>query len=406
MPSRKLTYKHTIFACYAGYMVQALIVNYVPLLYVTFESEFGASLQTLTLLTTVCFGVQILTDFVASKLVDKIGYRVSVIAAHVFCTLGLCSLSFLPNLIHPTAGLIVSACLYAMGGGLIEVVISPLVEACPTKKKASSMGFLHSFYCWGSVFVILVSTLLFNLVGISQWRAIACVWAILPAANAVLFCFVPLYSLPKSETEEAPSFRSLAKNRKFWVLFVLMFCAGATEVAVAQWASAFAEDGLGVSKTLGDLAGPMAFAVLMGICRIFYAKSLNKISLEKFLVIGAVGCIGAYLLIALPPLPGLNLIGCAVCGLFVGILWPGTFSSAAKALPYGGTTLFALLALAGDLGCTAGPTLVGFVSGMFGDNLQVGLLMAIVFPILALLTALLLLKRKKASGMIDPEAQK
>lgn len=225
------------------------------------------------------------------------------------------------------------------------MVISPLVEACPTKKKASSMGLLHSFYCWGSVFVILVSTLLFNLVGISQWRAIACVWAILPAANAVLFCFVPLYSLPKSETEEAPSFRSLAKNRKFWVLFVLMFCAGATEVAVAQWASAFAEDGLGVSKTLGDLAGPMAFAVLMGICRIFYAKSLNKISLEKFLVIGAVGCIGAYLLIALPPLPVLNLIGCAVCGLFVGILWPGTFSSAAKSVALRGN----------DVVCTAGP---------------------------------------------------
>ncbi|MBS5022638.1 MAG: MFS transporter [Firmicutes bacterium] len=399
---KRLNYKHTIFACYAGYVVQALIVNYVPLLYVTFQTEFEVSLFVITLLPTVCFGVQILTDLLASKVVDKVGYRISAVTAHILSALGLFSLAFLPSLINPIAGLIVSACLYAMGGGLIEVIVSPLVEACPTKKKESSMGLLHSFYCWGSVFVILVSTLLFLAFGISNWKIIACAWAIVPIANAVFFCFVPLYTLPSGD-EKNSSFRSLAKNRAFWVLCLLMFCAGATEISVSQWASAFAEQGLGISKTLGDLAGPMAFAVLMGICRVFYAKTLNKISLEKFILISAVGCVGAYLLISLPPVAPLNLIGCALCGLFVGILWPGTFSTAAKALPYGGTMLFALLALAGDLGCTAGPTLVGFVSGLAGDNLQIGLLTAIIFPLLAILGIFLLPKKKKEPQLINPE---
>lgn len=400
---KKLNYKHTILACYIGYVVQALVINYAPLLYVTFQSEFGVSLSKITLLTTICFGVQLLTDLVASKTVDKIGYRFCVVAAHVFSALGLCSLAWLPRIVSPTAGLILSACLYAMGGGLIEVVISPLLEACPTEKKESSMGLLHSFYCWGCVFTVLVSTLLFSAFGISHWRIIACVWAIVPAANAVFFCFVPLYSLPKPENGETTSFRSLAKNGKFWLLMLLMLCAGATEAAVAQWASAFAEKSLHISKTLGDLAGPMAFAVLMGLCRVLYAKFLNRISLHKFLLIGSVGCACAYLLVSLPPVPLINLLGCGLCGLFVGILWPGTFSSAAKALPYGGTPMFALLALAGDLGCTAGPTLVGFVSGIFGDNLQAGLLTAIVFPLLAIPAIFLLTRKKSSSGLLDPE---
>lgn len=398
-----LNHKHTIFACYIGYVVQALIVNYAPLLYVTFQTEFAISLSTITLLTTICFSAQLLTDLLASKFVDKIGYRASAVAAHIFSTVGLIAMAFLPSLIAPTAGLIVATCLYSIGGGLIEVVVSPLVEACPTEKKESSMGLLHSFYCWGSVFVILASTLLFRIFGISNWRIVACIWAILPIANAVFFCFVPLYALPSAGDEQTTSFRSLAKNKSFWVLLLLMFCAGATEISVTQWASAFAEQGLGISKTLGDLTGPMAFAVLMGLCRVFYAKALSKVPLKKFLLISAFGCTGAYLLISLPPLPLLNLIGCALCGLFVGILWPGTFSTATKALPYGGTMLFALLAFAGDLGCTAGPTLVGFVSDLAGNNLQAGLLAAIVFPILAVIGIFLMPKESAEPEMITPD---
>lgn len=264
------------------------------------------------------------------------------------------------------------------------------------------MGLLHSFYCWGSVFVILVSTIFFMTVGIKNWKIISCVWAIVPALNGIFFCFVPLYSLPGAEDGKTYSFRALAKSRTFWILMLLMFCAGATELAVTQWASTFAEQGLGISKTLGDLAGPLSFAVLMGACRVFYAKFLHKISLSKFLLMSAVGCTGAYLLIALPPVPVLNLIACAICGLFVGILWPGTFSQAAKALPYGGTTVFALLALAGDLGCTAGPTLVGFVSGLAGNNLQIGFLTAIIFPLLAILGLFLLPKKNVEPELLTP----
>ncbi len=408
MQSKKLNYKHTIFACYTGYISQAIIVCYIPLLYVTFQAEFGfSSLSKITLLTTICFLAQLITDLLSSKFVDKIGYRTCAIAGEALCAVGLCCLAFLPELLSPMPGLIVSACLYAVGAGLLEVIVSPIVEACPTKRKEAAMGFLHSVFCWGSVFVVLVSTLLFSTIGIAHWRLIACLWAIIPAAGAMLFFFVPFYSLPQAEDEQPSGFRSLAKNGVFWVLCLLMVCAGATEQAISQWASTFAEKGLGISKSLGDLAGPMAFAVCMGLCRVFYAKFLHKISLEKFLVIGAIGCVGAYLLVTLPPVPVINLLGCAVCGLFVGILWPGTYSVAAKKLPYGGAAMFALLALAGDLGCLAGPTTVGFISGIFDDNLKVGLTVAVIFPVLAVLGMFLLSKHKdKGPEMLNPNEQK
>lgn len=267
------------------------------------------------------------------------------------------------------------------------------------------MGLLHSFYCWGCVFVILVSTLLFRIFGTEQWRFIACGWAIVPVLNGILFAAVPLYKLPEAQGTGKSSFRALAKQRAFWILLPLMTCAGATEVAVTQWASAFAEEGLGLSKTLGDLAGPTAFALLMGICRIFYAKAVQKTPIETFLLLSALGCFASYLLIVLPPAPLVNLLGCGLCGLFVGALWPGTFSMAAKAVPYGGTLLFALLAFAGDLGCTLGPTVVGFVSGACGDNLKYGFAVAMIFPALAFfcLSALKRMNRKDRPGMIEPK---
>ncbi len=400
-------YKHTIFACCLAYVAQAIVLNYIPLLYVTFQSEFGVSLSTITMLTTVCFGVQLLVDLIAGKFVDKIGYRACAVAANLLCSVGLCCLAFLPQLLPPIAGLVLSACLYAAGAGLLEVIISPIVEACPTKRKESVMGFLHSAYCWGSVLVVFLSTLLFSAFGVGHWRIFACLWAILPLGNAVLFLLVPLYKLPGAEetgeTQSRPErgFRSLAKSGLFWLFMLLMLCAGASEQAVSQWASAFAEQGLGISKALGDLAGPMAFAVLMGLCRVFYAKSLKKISLEKLLVIGAAGCVVAYLLVTLPPLPAVNLIGCALCGLFVGILWPGTYSLASKSMPYGGTMMFALLALAGDLGCMVGPGLVGAVSGIAGDSLKIGILAAIVFPLLGVIGGAVFLRKKKKTGLPD-----
>ena len=396
----RLNYRHTILAAYGGYVAQAIILNFIPLLYVTFQSDLNIPLSQISLLTMLCFGTQLFIDLISGFFVDRIGYRACAVAGNLFCAVGLCGLAILPLLLPATAGLFFSTCLYGMGAGLLEVIVSPIVEACPTKQKESAMGFLHSAYCWGSVFVVLLSTLLFSVFGIRHWKILACVWAVLPALNAVLFLFVPIYKLPQPEEKSRPSFRALASDRIFWLFMLLMLCAGASELAISQWASAFAEQGLNISKTIGDLAGPMAFAVLMGFSRVFYAKNLGRISLEKFLFIGAIGCVFSYLIATLPPVPGINLVGCGLCGLFVGILWPGTYSLAAKAMPYGGTLMFALLAFAGDIGCMAGPAIVGFISGLAGDTLKTGILSAIVFPLLAVFGSALILRKKKRGELL------
>lgn len=394
-------YRHTLCASFVGYIVQAIINNFAPLLFLTFQTTYAISLDRIALLVTFNFGVQLLVDSLAAKFVDKIGYRISVVTAHLLCASGLIGLTLLPDWLgNPYVGLLASTVLYAVGGGLIEVLISPIVEACPTDRKEAAMSLLHSFYCWGHVAVVVISTAFFALFTVHAWKILALLWAVIPLANALYFSQVPLCTL--HEETEGLSIRKLAGMRIFWIMLVMMLCAGAGEQAVIQWASVFAEAGLGVTKTLGDLAGPCAFAALMGLSRIFYAKFSEKISLPPFMLFSSVLCVGSYLLISLSPLPVLSLVGCALCGLSVGILWPGSFSIAAKEIRGGGTALFALLALAGDLGCSAGPTLVGFVSGALGDNLKIGILSAVVFPLLLILCLLLYIARRKKKAAAPP----
>lgn len=203
----------------------------------------------------------------------------------------------------------------------------------------------------------------------------------MPAVNTFVFAGTPIAPLVE-EGKKGMSMLDLCKTRVFWILMLMMTCAGASEQAVSQWASTFAERGLGVSKTVGDLAGPMAFAILMGSARAFYGKFGDRISLDKFMVGSGLLCVLSYLCISLAPSPVMSLTGCAVCGLSVGIMWPGSFSKASATLRNGGTALFALLALAGDLGCSGGPTLVGYVSSIASDDLKKGILAAIIFPVL------------------------
>ncbi len=389
----KLTYNHTVYACYLGYITQAIINNFAPLLFLTFQDSFNIPLEKITLLITLNFVTQLFVDFVSAKFVDKIGYRTSIITAHVCCALGLIGMAVLPMLIDPYTGLIISVILYAIGGGIIEVLISPIVEACPSDNKASAMSLLHSFYCWGSVAVVLLSTLFLGGFGKQSWAILALIWAIVPIFNTVFFCFVPINSLA-NETEPM-SIRELFKTKIFWILAVLMVCAGASELAMTQWASAFTESALGVSKAVGDLAGPCFFAVLMGTCRVLYAKFGEKLDLIKAVTLSCCLCIFAYVVIVFSPLPILSLIGCGICGFSVGLLWPGVFSIAAEKCPKGATTMFAFLALAGDLGCSSGPTLVGFVAGSFDDNLKAGLLAAIIFPIIMIIFAQILKRTAK-----------
>lgn len=382
-------------ASYLGYITQAIVNNFAPLLFVTFQKSFDISLEKIGYLVTVNFCIQLFVDFIAAKFVDKIGYRICIVAAHLFAGTGLILMGVLPfAFADPYMGLICAIVFYSIGGGLIEVLISPIVEACPTDKKSAAMSLLHSFYCWGHVAVILLTTLFFVTAGIENWRILSALWAVIPLANAVYFCFVPINTLVDSE-KSAP-IRELFKSKLFWILILLMICSGASEQGMSQWSSAFAETGLKVSKTLGDLLGPCMFAVMMGVSRVFYAAFSGRLKLMKFISVSCVFCVIGYLVSALSPVPALALVGCGICGLSVGILWPGVFSLAAERAPTGGTAMFAFLALAGDLGCSSGPTLVGVVSSAFNDNLRAGFLAAIAFPV-ALIIGIMLLKRTKSS---------
>lgn len=391
--SIRKNYTHTIYACYIGYITQAIVNNFAPLLFLTFVKDFGLSLGRITLITTLNFSVQLCVDFLSAKVIDKVGYRRSIVAAHACSAAGIVGMACLPQLLgNAYAGLLLSGTLYAIGGGIIEVLISPIIESCPTEKKEAAMSLLHSFYCWGQASMILLSTVFFAAFGIGNWRLLAVLWALIPLFNTIYFCFVPIY--PVAAEHEKLSLKGLLGQKVFWLLLVIMVCAGASEQAMAQWASAFAESALRVSKSVGDLAGPCAFALLMGSARLLYAKYSDKLALQKFMKWSAVLCIGCYLLAVFSGSALMGLIGCALCGFSVGIFWPGTFSIAAERLPGGGTAMYAFMALAGDVGCASGSTVVGLAADHFGGNLKTGLLFAMIFPIVILI-GISMLRRKK-----------
>ncbi|HCT91676.1 MAG TPA: MFS transporter [Lachnospiraceae bacterium] len=390
----KNQYNKTITACFVGYIVQAVVNNFTPLLFLLFQRNYGIPLSQITLLVTFNFGIQLLVDLLSVGFIDKIGYRASMIIAHILAAAGLILLTVLPEILSaPFAGILVAVMIYAIGGGLLEVLVSPVVEACPSDNKEKAMSMLHSFYCWGHAGVVLISTAFFRVAGIENWKILAVIWAVIPIGNAFAFAKVPIAPLIE-DGESGLELKQLFRMKVFWILLVMMICAGASEQAVSQWASTFAEKGLKISKTAGDLAGPMAFAVLMGTSRLFYGKYGDRIHLERFMVYSSLLCILSYLGISLFPVPQLSLIACAVCGLSVGIMWPGTFSKASAALPKGGTAMFALLALGGDIGCSGGPTLVGMVSGALGDNLKMGILAGVIFPVLLLMGIIFCRKTK------------
>ncbi len=385
--SIRTSYKHTVAASYIGYITQAIINNFAPMLFLKFHADYGISLEKLGLLVMINFGTQLIVDLLSAKLADKAGYRVLIVAAHIMAAAGLILFAFLPEMTpDPYMGLCAAVIVYAVGGGLTEVLISPIVEAIPGDEKAAAMSMLHSFYCWGSVLVVLVSTALFTVLGINSWRYIACMWAVVPTVNAVYFSRVPIAELVKSG--EGMTVGELIKSRVFLVFALLMICSGASELAMSQWASAFAEQGLGVSKAVGDIAGPCFFAVMMGTARVVHAKISGRVDLSLYIGICAAVCAASYFTAALSPSPVVSLFACGICGFSVGVMWPGVFSLASQSCPLGGTALFALLALAGDCGCSAGPALVGAVSGAAGDSLRCGLLFAAIFPLILLIALL------------------
>lgn len=387
--TKKPNYKKTLRACYLGFITQAIAANFAPLLFLKLHNDYQIPLGMIALIPTAFFFTQLLVDIFCAKFVDRIGYRVSIVASEIFSAVGLISLAFLPEIL-PSAyvGIMISVVLYAVGSGLIEVLCSPIVEACPFENKEATMSLLHSFYCWGWVGVTLISTVLFSVFGIDNWHFVACFWAIVPLYNIYNFATCPIEHLV--DEGEGMTILQLFKTPLFWIAFILMISSGASEISMAQWASAFVESGLGFSKTVCDLAGPLMFAVVMGISRVFYGKFGEKVDLVKFMIGSGILCLFCYVMASLSRNAVMALVGCILCGFSVGIMWPGTLSISSKKIPAGGTAMFALLAMAGDLGGSIGPSSVGMISQRAGDNLQYGLLYGAIFPMVLIICLCLL----------------
>lgn len=382
-------YKKTKTACYLGFITQAIAANFAPLLFLKFHRDYGISLGNIALISTVFFFTQLLVDLFCAKFVDKIGYRISIVASEALSAAGLIALAFLPDLLpNAFVGILISVTVYAIGSGLIEVLVSPIVEACPFENKEATMSLLHSFYCWGSVGTIAISTAFFAIFGMNAWRWLAVIWALVPAINIFNFATCPI--VPIVEEGKGMGIRQLAKKPLFWVAIILMVCAGASELAMAQWASAYAEAALGLSKTFGDLLGPCLFAVTMGISRVIYGKYGDKITLTSFMIGSGALCVVCYLMASISSNPVMGLIGCIFCGFSVGIMWPGTISISSKTFPTGGTAMFALLAMAGDLGGSIGPAIVGRVTQFAGDNIRVGMRVGLIFPTVLILMLIII----------------
>ncbi|MCR5419789.1 MAG: MFS transporter [Lachnospiraceae bacterium] len=384
-------YDKTKLACYLGFVTQAIAANFAPLLFLKFHKDYGISLGNIALISTVYFFTQLLVDLFCAKFVDRIGYRISIIISEVCSAAGFIGLAILPDILPSAfAGILISVTVYAMGCGLIEVLVNPIIEACPFDNKEATMSLLHSFYCWGAVVTIVISTLFFKVFGVDNWRWLAIFWALIPAYNIYNFATCPI--IPIVEEGKGMGVRELVGESVFWVSICLMVCAGASELAMAQWASAYAEAALGLSKTLGDLMGPCMFAVTMAISRVIYGKYGEKLDLMKFMLSSGVLCVICYLLASISSDPVIGLIGCMLCGFSVGIMWPGTISISSKKFPAGGTAMFALLAMAGDLGGSMGPAIVGRVTQQAGDDIRAGMGIGLFFPIVLIMMLIIMSK--------------
>ena len=389
----KSKYQKTLIACYLGFITQAIAANFAPLLFLTFHRTYQISLGKIAFISTAFFFTQLLVDLFCAKYVDRIGYRRSVVASEILSGCGWIGLAILPELLpDPYVGILISVIIYAIGSGLIEVLVSPIVEACPFENKEAVMSLLHSFYCWGSVGVILLSTIFFAVFGIDNWHILACIWALFPLYNTFNFLSCPIESL--TEEGQGLGIRQLCRIPIFWITLVLMVCAGASEISMAQWASAYVESALGISKSIGDVAGPCLFAIMMGISRTFYGKYGEKMDLMKFMIGSGFLCVICYLLASVSSNPISGLIGCIICGFSVGIMWPGTISISSERFPAGGTAMFALLAMAGDLGGSIGPGIVGRVTQSAGDNIRAGMGVGLLFPVILLIMLFIFARQK------------
>ncbi len=373
-------YKHTIRACYAGTFTMSLVSNLTPLLFVILMDSFGLTFEQVGRLTLVNFMTQIAADLVFSKPVDKWGVRPFVAGGHFLCTIGLVLFALAPMYApHNTyIWFMVSTVLFSCGGGLLELLLSPIVQAIPGDEKARAMSMLHSFYAWGFILVVVLTTTALGVFGSANWPLIMITWAILPLATGIAFLKVPL---APQVSEEQRTRTGVLLSSAFFVVVVLGIAAGgAAEVSMSQWISAFTERALGLSKQMGDLVGVCMFALFLGIGRASYGKWGGKTDVTTLMLWGAVGSVLCFLGAALIPNPILAMACCAANGLCVSLLWPGSIVTAAARFPLAGASMFAILAAGGDVGAAFGPWAVGAVADVVPSGLRGGLLVGTIYP--------------------------
>lgn len=389
----KINYTPTKISAYVGYFVQAIVNNFLPILFVAFQDIYGIGYEKLGRLIVFNFITQMVTDILSPKIISLLGYRKTAVMCQLIAALGLTLAAVLPNVL-PNAyiGIVLAVIVYAFASGLMEVIISPMIEMLPTSNKSGNMSLLHSFYCWGQAITTVGTTLLLSAFGYRGWTYIPLIWAIVPFINAFSFIRVPIVE-PQPE-RKSDSFRVLFSDRRFRVFMLIMLCAGASEIAMAEWASVFAQNALGVSQIAGDLAGPCAFSLFMGLGRLLYAAFSEKISYRSTVIVLGLCCAVCYYIAAFASIPIFALAACALCGFTVSILWPGTISAGAVAFPRGDAVMFSVFAMCGDIGCCIGPWLLGVVAEHF--TLNIGFAVSSFFPLLMVALAIFFIKEQRS----------
>ena len=392
------SYKSTIAACYIGSFVQAIIVNTTPILFIPLREQFGLTFQQMGLLVLINFISQVGCDILFSNAIDKYGFRRFVVAAHGLAVVGLVLFAASPLLFdRPFAGFVTATIIFSGSGGLLELLLSPIVNAIPTDEKAGAMSVLHSFYSWGQAAVILLTTVLLFVFGRAWWQWIILIWTLVPLFNFFFLMRVPF--APNVPEEQRQGMDKILLKPFFIAALATILCGAAAELCISQWASAYLEEAMRLPKVVGDVGGVCLFAVMMGVGRLFYGMYGKKINVSLMMLIGTVGAAACYITVALSGTAVLSLLACGLCGLCVSLLWPGTLVVASEHYPLAGAWMFAILA-AGDIGASAGPWLMGvvaeqahrlpFLSGLLTQGMspdQLGLraamLVSALFPIIA-----------------------
>lgn len=395
------SYQLTTISCFVGIFCQAVSSNITAILFIPLMTLYGLSYVHLGLLVGINFTTQVLVDIIASRLVDRYGFRVFVLPSDILAVIGLVLFGLTPVLFdNILTGLVFSTIIFSASCGLQEVMLSPIVNAIPHNDKGPAMALMHSFYAWGQVATIIITTLFLFFFGIENWQVIVFLWALVPLVNFFMFLAAPFPGV--IHENQRMTMRDLILKPFYLVALLAIMGGAATELVMNQWSSTFSEKVLELPKVTGDILGMCGFAVFLGLGRVLYGRYGSKINMNNVLVGSAAAAVVCYIAVAISPLPAISLAACAVCGLAASLLWPGTLVITAEKYPLAGAWIFAILAAAGDIGAASGPFAAGVITDLtrqmpsilqFAASLQllpdqfairIAILLSAIFPLFTL----------------------